>query len=349
MIVDLRSDTVTKPSPEMKEAMFNAPLGDDVFGDDPSVNALEELAANMFGMPSAIFCPSGTMTNQIAIKINSNAPGEIICDKLSHIYKYEGGGISYNSGLATNLLSGDKGRLTAAQIEAAIQPDDPHFPETQLVSLENTCNKGGGTIYDFTEIQKISALCRKKNLKLHLDGARIFNALVEADYSAKDLGNEFDTISVCLSKGLGAPVGSLLLGSEQSIYKARRIRKLFGGGMRQAGILAAAGTFALNNNIERLSEDHKKARILGETLQELSYVKSVLPVYSNIVVFELPDDLNFREVIQKLDAKGVKTAAFGPQQIRLVTHLDISDLMLEHTVNVFRRLSLKSKIVRANK
>lgn len=338
MIIDLRSDTVTQPTLEMKEVMLNAPLGDDVFGDDPSINELEAYAADLFGMEAAVFCPSGTMTNQIAIKVHSNAPGELICDELSHVYKYEGGGIGFNSGLATHLLKGEQGRLTAAQIEAAIQPDDPHFPETQLVSLENTCNKGGGTIYDLSEIRKISALCKERGLKLHLDGARVFNAIVESDYTARDLGAEFDTISVCLSKGLGAPVGSVLLGTAQSIKKARRIRKLFGGGMRQAGSLAAAATFALKNNVDRLKDDHAQARILERTLEQCSFVKEAWSVYTNIVVFEVQDDLLHTDIIAKLDQENIRTVAFGPQQIRLVTHLDFTESMLERTIQVLKNI-----------
>ena len=337
-MIDLRSDTVTRPSLAMKQIMLEAPVGDDVFGDDPSINALEAYVSDLFGMEAAVFCPSGTMTNQIAIKINSNAPGELICDQLSHIYKYEGGGIGFNSGLATHLLEGKQGRLTAEQIEAAIQPDDPHFPETQLVSLENTCNKGGGTMYDIEEIRKIRQLCKRRGLKLHLDGARVFNAIVESDYTAQDLGAEFDTISVCLSKGLGAPVGSVLLGTKESIKKARRIRKIFGGGMRQAGSLAAAASFALKNNIERLKEDHARAKTLGETLEKCSFVKDVLPVYTNIVVFEVREDLSHIDVINKLQNKGVRTVAFGPQQIRLVTHLDFTEHHLGQTLTVLQEL-----------
>lgn len=339
MVIDLRSDTVTKPSQAMKDAMLNAPLGDDVFGDDPSVNELEEIAANLFGMESSMFCASGTMTNQIAIKINSNAPGEIICDQLSHVYKYEGGGIGYNSGLATNLLVGNKGRLNANQIENAIKVDDPHFPETQLVSLENTCNKGGGSIYDIEEIKKINILCKNKNLKLHLDGARLFNALAEVDYTARDIGKQFDTISICLSKGLGAPVGSILLGNNIAIKKARRIRKLFGGGMRQAGIIASAGTYALKNNITRLNEDHLRAKILGDEIKTLNYIQSVLPIYTNIVVVEILSGINYLDIIEQLSNHGIKTVPFGPNQIRLVTHLDFTDPMLDKTISVFNKIS----------
>lgn len=338
MIIDLRSDTVTVPSSEMKNAMFNAPVGDDVFGDDPTINQLEALGASIFGKEAALFCPSGTMTNQIAIKINTNAPGELICDELSHVYKYEGGGIGFNSGLATKLIKGTTGQITAAQIEAAINPDDVHFPETQMVSLENTCNKGGGTIYPLSEIKKIKALCDKKSLTLHLDGARVFNAIVEGDYSAKELGEQFDTISVCLSKGLGAPVGSLLLGTKKNIKKARRIRKILGGGMRQAGYLAAAGIYALENNIDRLKEDHTRAKQLGKTLSKLSYVKSVLPVYTNIVIFEVVESIDFTTIIDKLAVKGIKVVPFGPQQIRLVTHLNFTDEMLTRTIEVLQSI-----------
>jgi threonine aldolase len=340
MIIDLRSDTVTIPTLEMKEAMFNAKVGDDVFEDDETVNQLETLGASIFGKEAAIYCPSGTMTNQVAIKLNTNSPGEIICDELSHVYKYEGGGIGFNAGLASKLLKGNNGRLTAKQIEAAINPDDVHFPETQLVSLENTCNKGGGTLYNIEEIKKIANLCTKKELKLHLDGARIFNAIVESNYSASDIGAQFDTISVCLSKGLGAPVGSLLLGTKKNIKKARRIRKLFGGGMRQAGYLAAAGIYALENNINRLKEDHLRAKQLGDTLKNLYYVKEVFPVYTNIVVFEVVDHVDFTNVINKLAEKNLRCVAFGPQQIRLVTHLDFTDDMLSESINILKNLPL---------
>lgn len=338
MIIDLRSDTVTVPCERMKEAMFSAKVGDDVFGEDETINQLEKIGAEMFGKEAAIYCPSGTMTNQIGIKIHTNSPGEVICDETSHIYKYEGGGIGFNSGLATKLLKGDRGRLTTEMIETAINPDDIHAPETQLVSLENTCNKGGGSIYDINEIKKIRTLCNNKNLKLHLDGARIFNALVEADYNASAIGQQFDTISICLSKGLGAPVGSLLLGSTQDIKKARRIRKLFGGGMRQAGFIAAAGIYALKNNIERLKEDHQRAKQLGTTLQDLSYVKNVLPVDTNIVVFEIVETIDYKTIIEKLAAKNLKVVAFGPQQIRLVTHLNFTDEMLERSIEILKSI-----------
>lgn len=336
MIIDLRSDTVTLPTAEMKEAMMLAKVGDDVFGEDVTVNELEEYAAKMFNKEAALFCPSGTMTNQIAIKIHTSSPGEVICDELSHIYRYEGGGVGFNSGLSLKLLHGDRGRLTSKQVEEAINPDDVHFPESQLVSLENTCNKGGGSIYNIQDIRNIKNVCNDNNLKLHLDGARVFNAIVEANYSEKDLGSCFDTISICLSKGLGSPVGSVLVGNKNEIKKARRIRKIFGGGMRQAGFLAAAGLYALKNNIERLKEDHLRAKNLASILTKQSYVKQVLPVDTNIVVVEVMDNINPQEIINKWLNKGLKSALFGPKQIRLVTHYNFNDDMLEACTSILK-------------
>ena len=340
MIIDLRSDTITKPSSGMLKFMFSADVGDDVFGDDPTVNELEQKAADLFGMEDALFCPSGTMTNQIAIKVHTNSPGELICDELSHVYKYEGGGIGFNAGLATKLLKGDSGRLNAKMIAEAINPNDIHFPETQLVTLENTCNKGGGTIYSLQSLIDIKQLCKDQGLKLHLDGARIFNALVESDYSAKDIGKQFDTISICLSKGLGAPVGSLLLGSKQDILKARRIRKILGGGMRQAGYLAAAGIYALDNNINRLKEDHYRAKEIAKNLDGLSYIKTIWPVYTNILIFEINDDLDLNNLILRLAEQNLKVSAFGPQLIRIVTHLDFNDEKMIRTIQILKNINI---------
>lgn len=339
MIIDFRSDTVTRPTKEMLDFMVSAKVGDDVLGDDESVNKLQSMAAQMFGKEEALFCPSGTMTNQIAIKIHTNSPGEVICDELSHVYKYEGGGIGFNSGLATKLINGDKGRLSAEQIADAINPDDIHFPPTQLVSLENTCNKGGGTIYDLEIIKQIKALCSQQHLKLHLDGARIFNAIVESTYSSQEIGNQFDTISVCLSKGLGAPVGSLLLGSAEDVKKARRIRKIFGGGMRQAGYLAAAGIYALENNVNRLKDDHQRAKLLSAELVQLDWIKEVFPVYTNILIIEVRPNLELNYIIQKLVEHKILVAAFGSNQIRIVTHLDITDEMIGRTIDVLKKIN----------
>ena len=264
MIIDFRSDTVTKPTPGMLQAMITAKVGDDVFGEDPSINELEQMSAAMFGMESGLFCPSGTMTNQIAIKCHTQSGDEVICDESAHVYQYEGGGIAFNSGASVKLLYGDRGRMNADQIKAAINQDDDHKAHTSLVCIENTSNRGGGSCYDLNEIKKIKQVCRENDLALHLDGARLWNAMVAKNETPKQYGGTFDSISICLSKGLGCPVGSVLLGKKDFIKKARRIRKVFGGAMRQGGIIAAAGIYALKNNIERLKQDHDHAKQIGD-------------------------------------------------------------------------------------
>lgn len=324
MLIDLRSDTVTRPTPGMKEAMFSAPIGDDVFGEDPTVNALEEKIAKMFGMEAAIYCPSGTMTNQIAIRLHTSIQTEVVCHEHSHIYLYEGGGIMANSLASVKLLPGKLGKITAAQVADVINPDDVHAPETTLVSLENTMNKGGGSIYTLDEIKPIQALCQGKGINFHLDGARLFNALVETGESPVDWGAEFDTISICLSKGLGCPVGSVLLGSKASIKKARKVRKVFGGGMRQAGFLAAAGIYALDNHVDRLKEDHTRARTLGTILSKLPVVSEIFPVTTNIVIARL-DGLSPEVFMGKLADQNIKSVKFGKDLVRFVTHLDFTD------------------------
>ena len=328
MIIDLRSDTVTKPSQGMKEAMFAAPVGDDVFGEDPTVLALEEKASQLFGKESAVFCPSGTMTNQIAIRLHTRIQTEVICHKYSHIYLYEGGGIMTNSLASVKLLEGDLGKITASQVAASINPDDIHAPETTMVSLENTMNKGGGSIYTLDEVVPIKKVCEEFGLKLHLDGARLFNALVESGESPKDWGAQFDTISICLSKGLGCPVGSLLLGSKADIKRARKVRKVMGGGMRQAGFLAAAGIYALDHQVDRLKEDHARARALGEMLLKKSFVSEVLPVATNIAIAKL-DGITPEFFLEKLKEKNIKAVKFGPDLVRFVTHHDFDDEQLE--------------------
>ncbi|MDR7129449.1 threonine aldolase [Algoriphagus sp. 4150] len=327
MIIDLRSDTVTQPTAGMKDAMFAAPVGDDVFGEDPTVNELEAKAAKLFGMEAAIYCPSGTMTNQIAIRLHTRIQAEVICHKHSHVYLYEGGGIMSNSLASVKLLDGDFGKMTAEDIKNAINPDDVHAPETSLVSLENTMNKGGGSIYTLDEVKPIRELCSATGLKLHLDGARLFNALVETGESPTDWGAQFDTISICLSKGLGCPVGSLLLGSKSDIRRARKIRKVWGGGMRQAGFLAAAGIYALDNQVKRLREDHIRARALGEMMLKLQVVSEVLPVATNIVIGRL-DGVSPEEFLKKLALRDIKAVKFGADLIRFVTHLDFGDEQL---------------------
>lgn len=338
MKIDLRSDTVTQPDQAMKEVMIKAPLGDDVLGDDPSIIALEEKAARRFGKEAALFCPSGTMTNQIAIKVHTNAPGEVICDELSHIYWYEGGGIGFNSGCSVRLIKGDRGRFKAEDVKAAINADDVHFPKSQLVSLENTCNKGGGSIWDQNEVKGIAELCRKEHLPLHLDGARMYNAIVASGIEEREFAEPYDSISLCLSKGLGCPVGSLLIGSKDFIYQARRIRKVLGGGMRQAGLLAAAGSYALDNNVSRLQEDHQNAKILSEALEKKSFVKSITPVETNILIFELNDDMPAEKMLEKLADHNIQAVGMGHQKIRFVTHLHIGEQEMDRILKVVKRL-----------
>ena len=334
-MIELRSDTFTKPTKEMLEAMMEAEVGDDVFGEDPTVNALEEKLAEMFDMEDGLFAPSGTMTNQIAIRVHTRPQDDVICDKNSHIYLYEGGGIAANSGASVSLLDGDRGRINAAQVEAVIKPDDVHAPVSRLVSLENTMNKGGGSYYRIEEIIAITKVADQHGLAMHLDGARLFNALVETKDNPVTYGSLFDTISICLSKGLGAPIGSVLLGSSKLIKQARRVRKVFGGGMRQAGYLAAAGIYALDNHVDRLKDDHERARTIGKELESCSWVTDVMPTDTNILIFSVE---NVSDIMNKLKAKGVLAVPFGPNQIRLVTHLDFTDALLNDTIVAIREI-----------
>ncbi|HVF96763.1 MAG TPA: GntG family PLP-dependent aldolase [Flavisolibacter sp.] len=338
MIIDYRSDTVTKPTKEMLEAMFAAPVGDDVFGEDPSINELENMSAEMFGMAAALYCPSGTMTNQIAIKCHTQPGDEVICDASSHIYQYEGGGIAFNSAASVKLLNGNRGRITADQVAGAINAEDVHKARTSLVSLENTSNRGGGSCYDLEEIKKIRALCDQRKLSFHLDGARLFNALVATGQSAKDFGNVFHSISICLSKSLGCPVGSLIIGTKDLIRKSRRVRKAFGGGMRQAGYLAAAGIYALKNNIERLATDHEHAKRLGEALQKKDFVSELMPVETNIVIFSVKDRFTSDSLVSRLKEDKIYGYAISPTQVRLVTHFDLSQQMIQKTIDVIQAL-----------
>ncbi|NDE11066.1 MAG: aminotransferase class I/II-fold pyridoxal phosphate-dependent enzyme [Chitinophagia bacterium] len=337
-MIDLRSDTFTKPSPAMLEAMFTAKVGDDVFGEDPTVNELESIAANMFQMEEALFCPSGTMTNQIAIKCHTQPGQEVICEKLSHVYIYEGGGIAFNSNCQVKTIEGDQGRIKANDIKVAINPDDIHKASTGLVSLENTANRGGGSCYDFKEILKIKECCLEHKLPLHLDGARLWNAMVAKGENAKQYGEVFDSISICLSKGLGTPVGSLLLGKKDFIKKARRIRKVFGGGMRQAGYLAAAGIYALENNIQRLEQDHRHTQQIAAALSKKDFVGSILPVETNILIFELKGRFTAKSFEMKLAQSGIYTIAISPTQIRMVTHLDVTETMISQLISTIEAL-----------
>nr|WP_184549434.1 GntG family PLP-dependent aldolase [Mucilaginibacter sp. FT3.2] len=334
MTVDLRSDTVTKPTPGMLEAMWSAKVGDDVFGEDETINHLEEKAAAMFGMEAGLFCPSGTMTNQIAIKCFTQPLDELIADQTAHVYRYEGGGIAFNSGVSTRLLNGYRGIITAEMIEPEINAENIHYPHTSLVVLENTVNKGGGSCYTLNNIKPIAQLCQAQNLKLHLDGARIFNALAHTGDKAVDYGTYFDGISVCLSKGLGAPVGSVLLADKATIKYARRIRKVLGGGMRQAGFLAAAAIYALDHHVERLKIDHAHAHILSDELSKLSWVSHVMPVETNIVLFDTLEPA--KVVLAKLAEKGIKASDTDKHRIRFVTHLDVHADQVEYLVGVLK-------------
>lgn len=340
MIIDLRSDTVTKPSKAMLAAMMEAQVGDDVFREDETVNQLETRIAKMFGKPSALFFPSGTMANQTAIKLHTNPGDQVICDKFAHIYNYESGGVAFNSGVSCKLLDGHRGMFTADQVKEAINPDAYYYSPTRLVEIENTANRGGGSCWDFNEILKIREVCDTHNLGLHLDGARIWNALaVHKEETLEQYGNVFDTISVCLSKGLGCPVGSLLVGDADIMKNAIRIRKVFGGNMRQAGYLAAAGLYALDNHVERLVEDHKRAKELGEVLSKLSIIKAVEPIETNIVIFELNNGIDENKFIKKLKAKNIHIIGMGTNKLRIVTHLDYTDAMHEKFLEILKNLT----------
>jgi len=338
MKIDLRSDTFTQPTPAMLEAMMRAKVGDDVFGEDPSVNELEAFSAGMFGMEAALFCPSGTMTNQIAINCHTRPGDEVICEKTSHVYQYEGGGIAFNSGCQVKLPEGHRGILEAEQLKDCLNnPEDVHKPLSRLLCLENTSNRGGGSCYTLAEIAKMREFCLSNGLSLHLDGARIWNAMVKNNEDPKEYGRLFDSISVCLSKGLGAPVGSLLLGNKAFIKRARRVRKLLGGGMRQAGFLAAAGLYALQHHIQRLSLDHRNASRIAEALETKAGFR-VLPAETNIVIFELPPSLSAGEFVEKMRKKDILCLSISPGQVRMVTHLDISETMTEEVVKTIQGL-----------
>ena len=330
MIIDLISDTVTKPTALMLEAMINAKVGDDVFKSDPTVNKLQEKTAKMFGMEDALFFPSGTMANQAAIKLHTQPGDKLFCDKYAHIYNYEGGGVAFNSGVTCKLIDGNRGMFTAEQLnEAAAGNPEIYLAYSRLVCIENTTNKGGGACWNFSELEKIQQIAKEKKLAYHLDGARLFNALVAKNETPQQYGQLFDTISICLSKGLGAPIGSLLLGSKEHIKKALRIRKMLGGGMRQVGFLAAAGIYALDNNVNRLAEDHQKAKEIGEVLEAVSYVKKVETIETNIVIFYLEDKISEDGFINKMKEKNILLIPMGEGKIRIVTHLDYTNEMHE--------------------
>jgi len=340
MEINLVSDTVTKPTQEMLRYMFQAQVGDDVYKQDPTVNALESMVASIFGMEAAMFFPSGTMANQTAIKLLTQPGEQLIADKWAHVYNYEGGGVSFNSGVSCCLLDGDRGMITAEQVAGAINnPEFYHSPLTSLVCVENTTNKGGGACYDMEELKRIKQVCDANNLKFHMDGARIWNALVHKKENPQDYGKIFDTISVCLSKGLGAPIGSVLVSDKATIDRAFRIRKIFGGGMRQAGYLAAAGIYALQNNINRLVDDHRRAKELGTVLQKLPWVEKVEPIETNIIIFTLKAGVSDNLLIEKLKQKSIYISSMGQGKLRIVTHLDYKEVMHTYVIETLQKLT----------
>jgi threonine aldolase len=341
MIVDLRSDTVTKPTLGMLDAMMSAKVGDDVFDEDPTVNKLQNRLAKMFGKSNAVFFPSGSMANQTAIKLHTNPGEQVICDKYSHIYNYEAGGVSFNSGVSCRLIDGNRGMFTSEQVLEAINPDAFYYSQTSLVEVENTTNKGGGACWDFNELKTIRKVCDDHKLGYHLDGARIWNALVEKKESPKQYGEVFDTISVCLSKGLGCPIGSVLIGDEEIMKNAIRIRKIFGGNMRQVGYLAAAGLYSLDHNIERLTEDHDKAKEIGEVLNSLSFIKKVEPIETNIVIFELNTSIDEITFVNKLKENNILIIGMGGGKLRIVTHLDYTNDKHDYFLSTLRNLKFQ--------
>lgn len=337
-MIDLRSDTVTKPTPQMLEAMMQAKVGDDVYEEDETVNTLQKKVATLFGKEAALFCPSGTMTNQIAIKVHTQPGDELLCADNAHVYKYEGGGVAFHSGVQIKQLQAERGRISASQIVDSINANDVHFPVTRLVCLENTSNRGGGSVYSLAEMQQIAQVCKQQQLLLHLDGARVFNAMVATDYTAAQVGACFDSLSICLSKGLGAPVGSLVLGNTDFIAKAKRIRKVFGGGMRQAGFLAAAGIYALEHHVDRLVDDHLKAKYVGDFLSKHPPVKSVMPVETNIVIIQTHSSAEADILQTHLKQHAILCGRISPDQLRMVFHLDISSEQVEQLLDVLKKV-----------
>lgn len=339
MIIDLRSDTVVKPTPAMRAAMASAEVGDDVFGEDPTVNALEERLAALFGHEAALFCPSGTMTNQIAIHVHTRPGDEVICEEGAHIYRYEGGGTMATSGCSVRFVPAERGRFTAGAVESAMNdPENPHLPRTRLVVVENTSNRGGGATWPIRTLPAIRSTCDTHRLALHMDGARIFNAMAADGTKPREWGAIFHSISICLSKGLGAPVGSVLTGTTPFIREARRVRKRLGGGMRQAGVLAAAGLHALDHHVDRLQEDHARATRLGEALRAHPAVEMVMPVETNIIIYTLRNGIAAAEHVARLAASGVRCIAIGPRQIRMVTHLEVDDQAVDRSIAILQQL-----------
>jgi threonine aldolase len=338
-MIDLRSDTVTRPTPAMRAAMQAAEVGDDVFNDDPTVHRLQDYVAQLLGKEAALFVPSGTMSNQIAVKTHTQPGDELLCEATCHVYVYEAGGPAVLSGVTCRTFEGDYGVLDICQLEGKIRPGNEHLVRTRLVCLENTHNRGGGRVYPLEKIQAISGWARENGLRMHLDGARLWNAIVASGVPAADWAAPFDTVSVCFSKGLGAPVGSALVGPRDFIARARYVRKLFGGGMRQAGILAAAALYALEHNVERLAEDHRHARVLAQAVADTPGLRLDPPeVETNLIWIEVePEAGTARQVADALKQQGVLVHVAGPQTFRACTHLDVSASQAARAAEVLRQ------------
>lgn len=336
--IDLRSDTVTRPSQGMRDAMYTAEVGDDVYGEDRLINELQERIATLLGKEAGLFVPSGTMSNQLAIRSQTQPGDEVICEYNSHIFNYEGGGPALLSGVQLHPLIAEHGILTSGQISAAMRPTDHHYAQTRLMALENTHNRAGGVVYPLPVIEDIAQLARDQAVSIHLDGARLMHAVIASGLDPSAYAEHFDTVSLCLSKGLGAPAGSVLVGSADLIEKAHRFRKVFGGGMRQVGILAAAGHYALDNNIERLAEDHFRAKALAEACRDLGVLADDIAwTQTNIVLLAFPEG-NTLEMEAKFKAAGLLVSVIDDQSIRLVTHLDFNDDHLKRSVEILKQV-----------
>ena len=335
-MIDLRSDTVTQPTAAMRTAIANAIVGDDVLGDDPTVQQLEAEVAALLGKEAAVYMPSGTMTNQVALRVHTEPGDEIILESEAHIYYYEGGGPAAISGVSCRLIPGRNGVFTAADLRQALRPEDVHFPRSRLVCLENTHNRGGGQVLPLSEIEAIAQVCREHDLKLHLDGARFWNACIATGISEADYARPFDSLSVCFSKGLGAPVGSALVGSAAAMQRARRFRKMLGGGMRQAGMMAAGALYAMQHHRARLQTDHDHARQLAVGLAQIDGIGvDLTSVQTNIVIFQTPD-WAAQQVANQLQQRGVSLFAFGPHSLRAVTSLMVSTAQIEQAIEIVR-------------
>ncbi|MBJ24314.1 MAG: hypothetical protein CMB64_06555 [Euryarchaeota archaeon] len=342
-MVDLRSDTVTKPTKEMRDVIANAQVGDDVLGDDPTIIKLQNMISKMLGKEAALFVPSGTMSNAIAIRAHTNPGDEIITESTSHIYIYEGGGYAALSGCSVALVPGELGLMTPENVAKAIRKEDGslgHFPNGSLVCVENTSNRGGGTCYSQDTLDEIAKIAHENDCAVHLDGARLFNASIATGIEPARMVRDFDSISICLSKGLGAPVGSILVGSSNFINLAHRWRKMFGGGMRQAGVIAAAGIYALENNISRLVDDHRRAKILANAINEMDMFSVDLDgVQTNMVYFKVVGDINADEIVEKLSEQDVHVLALGDDLLRAVTHIHITDEDINYSINALKLIS----------